>query len=138
MEEKRELTYKITDLERALKEMKAKNSEMIKKNKAIEEREAKLSQTLKPRLNQAIEQQRYIADFFNQIKEDTELLPQIFRAEAAVREKSQRAQLQAERNAKEAMDQMGELQTRISNLEKDKARAMQLSMRAIAARSNIK
>lgn len=36
------------------------------------------------------------------------------------------------------MDQMGELQTRISNLEKDKARAMQLSMRAIAARSNIK
>lgn len=75
MEEKRELTYKITDLERALKEMKAKNSEMIKKNKAIEEREAKLSQTLKPRLNQAIEQQRYIADFFNQIKEDTELLP---------------------------------------------------------------
>lgn len=55
-----------------------------------------------------------------------------------MREKSQRAQLQAERNAKEAMDQMGELQTRISNLEKDKARAMQLSMRAIAARSNIK
>lgn len=33
---------------------------------------------------------------------------------------------------------MNDLQYRIQNLEKDKAKAMQLSMKAIAARSNIK
>jgi len=62
----------------------------------------------------------------------------IFKAEAAVRTRALDAQQKAEVDAKVAVDKMMELQLRIENLEKDKAKAMQLSMKAIAARSNIK
>jgi len=62
----------------------------------------------------------------------------IFKAEAAVRTRALDAQQKAEVDAKVAVDRMMELQLRIENLEKDKAKAMQLSMKAIAARSNIK
>lgn len=62
----------------------------------------------------------------------------IFRAEAQVRLRAIEAQKKAEIGAKIAVDRMNDLQYRIENLEKDKAKAMQLSMKAIAARSNIK
>lgn len=62
----------------------------------------------------------------------------IFRAEAQVRLRAIEAQKKAEIDAKIAVDRMNDLQYRIENLEKDKAKAMQLSMKAIAARSNIK
>ena len=62
----------------------------------------------------------------------------IFRAEAQVRQRAIDAQKKAEADAKIAVDKMNDLEYRIKNLEKDKAKAMQLSMKAIAARSNIK
>ena len=68
-----------------MRELTAKRSELLKKNKAIEEREMKLSQNLRPKLQQAIDHQKYLYENFNRIKQDTELLPMIFRAEAAVR-----------------------------------------------------
>jgi len=68
-----------------VRELTAKRSELLKKNKAIEEREMKLSQNLRPKLQQAIDHQKYLYENFNRIKQDTELLPMIFRAEAAVR-----------------------------------------------------
>ena len=75
---------------------------------------------------------------FNQIKEDTQLLPMIFRAEAAVRTKALEAQKDAENEKKEAVARMGSLQQKIDNLEQDKNKAKQLSIKAIAARSKIK
>ena len=71
-----------------MRELTAKRSELLKKNKAIEEREMKLSQNLRPKLQQAIDHQKYLYENFNRIKQDTELLPMIFRAEAAVRTKA--------------------------------------------------
>ena len=68
-----------------MRELTAKRSELLKKNKAIEEREMKLSQNLRPKLQQAIDHQKYLYENFNRIKQDTEFLPMIFRAEAAVR-----------------------------------------------------
>ena len=41
-----------------------------------------------------------------------------------MREKAEEAKTQAESNAKIAVDKMNELQMRIENLEKDKAKAM--------------
>ena len=75
---------------------------------------------------------------FNQIKEDTQLLPMIFRAEAAVRTKALEAQKEAENEKKDAVARMGSLQQKIDNLEQDKNKAKQLSIKAIAARSKIK
>ena len=85
-----------------------------------------------------MEHQKVIFNDFNQIKEDTQLLPMIFRAEAAVRTKALEAQKEAENEKKEAVARMGSLQQKIDNLEQDKNKAKQLSIKAIAARSKIK
>ena len=85
-----------------------------------------------------MEHQKVIFNDFNQIKEDTQLLPMIFRAEAAVRTKALEAQKDAENEKKEAVARMGSLQQKIDNLEQDKNKAKQLSIKAIAARSKIK
>ena len=62
----------------------------------------------------------------------------IFRAEAAVRTKALEAQKEAENEKKDAVARMGSLQQKIDNLEQDKNKAKQLSIKAIAARSKIK
>ena len=85
-----------------------------------------------------MEHQKVIFNDFNQIKEDTQLLPMIFRAEAAVRTKALEAQKEAENEKKDAVARMGSLQQKIDNLEQDKNKAKQLSIKAIAARSKIK
>ena len=128
----------IHDLNRSLKEIKSKLSESQKRAKVAEEQQNRLVQSLKPRLQQAMEHQKVIFNDFNQIKEDTQLLPMIFRAEAAVRTKALDAQKEAENEKKEAVAKMGALQQKIDNLEQDKNKAKQLSIKAIAARSQIK
>ena len=62
----------------------------------------------------------------------------IFRAEAQLRTRALQSQAKAEAEAKIAIDSKNELTQKIYNLEKDKAKAKQLSMKAIAARSEIK
>jgi hypothetical protein len=61
---------------------------------------------MKPKVMQAIEHQKTLFSNFKQIKEDTELLPMIFKAERAVREKAEEAKTQAEANSKIAVDKM--------------------------------
>lgn len=62
----------------------------------------------------------------------------IFRAEAEMRKRALASQAEAEANSSKAVSAMNVLEQRIENLEKDKAKAKQLSLKAIAARSNIK
>ena len=62
----------------------------------------------------------------------------IFKAEADLRKRAIEDKKEAEAKSKIAVDQMNQLEQRIENLEKDKAKAKALSMKAIAARSNIK
>ena len=109
---------------RAIKELTAKRQELMKKNKQIEDRELKLSQNLKPRLQQAIENYRYLTVNFENIKKYTELLPMIFKAEAGVRQRATDQMIAAEQEAKEAREAKQQLEQRISNLEKDKQKAM--------------
>ena len=85
-----------------------------------------------------MEHQKTIFTDFDQIRMDTQLLPMIFRAEAAVRKEAEKQQKFAEADAKEAREKMGSLQQKIDNLELDKNKAKQLSIKAIAARSQIK
>lgn len=134
-EERDALMRDLAAEKQAVKEMKDKQRDLIKKTKVIEEKEKKLSQQMKPKLLQAIDQYKYMYESFNQIKQDTELLPMIFKAESAFRARALEAQQKAEADSKIAVDKMSELENRISNLEKDKAKAIQLSMMASAARS---
>jgi len=57
-----------------------------------------------------MEHQKVIFNDFNQIREDTQLLPMIFKAEAAVRKTALEAQQKAELDSKDALDKMGTLQ----------------------------
>ncbi len=58
----------------------------------------------------------------------------IFKAERTVREKAEEAKIQAEAAAKNAVGQTEELEKQIKNLKLDKAKAILLSQKAIAAR----
>lgn len=100
----------LRQLERSNKDQAAKLSEANKKSKMATERENKLSQNLKPKLQQAIEHQKTLFTNFDQIKQDTQLLPMIFRAEAAMRERALEAQSNAQASAKVAVDKMEQLQ----------------------------
>jgi len=133
-----EKDIEIANLTRSVKEIKSKLSESQKKSKQAEEGMQKLSQQLKPKLQAAIEQQKFLFESYNRIREDTQLLPEIFRAEAAAHREAIKAQVQAEQDAKVAVDGMNELRARISNLQKDKAKNKDLALKAIAARTNIK
>ena len=73
------------------------------------EKEQRISQTLKPRILQAIDQQKYLFENFDRIKQDTELLPELFRTEALMRTRALDAQKKAEANAQIAMDKMDQL-----------------------------
>ncbi len=62
----------------------------------------------------------------------------IFKAERTVREKAELAKQLAEEESRNAVGKTEQLENQIKNLKLDKEKAMQLSMKAIAARSNIK
>ena len=72
------------------------------------------------------------------IKEDTELLPQIFKAEAADRKRIQSEMKQSKEKAEEALSMKRALEARIDDLIKERDRKTQLSLQAIAARTDIK
>ena len=72
------------------------------------------------------------------IKEDTELLPQIFKAEAADRKRIQAEMKQSKEKAEEALSMKRALEARIDDLIKERDRKTQLSLQAIAARTDIK
>ena len=72
------------------------------------------------------------------IKEDTELLPQIFKAEAADRKRIQAEMKQSKEKAEEALSMKKALEERINDLIKERDRKTQLSLQAIAARTDIK
>ena len=57
-----------------------------------------------------MEHQKTITNDFDQIRKDTELLPMIFRAEAAVRKEAEKQQKRAEADAKHAREQMSALE----------------------------
>ena len=62
----------------------------------------------------------------------------IFRAEAAQRKIALKEKEEAIAERREAVDKTGQLEQKIKNLEKDRDNSKQLSLKAIAARANIK
>ena len=74
-------------LESTKKGLDATLKEAQKKARAAEEKHTKMVNQFQPKLESAIAYQKSISEAFLKIKEDTELLPRIFRAEAADRNK---------------------------------------------------
>lgn len=125
-------------LESTKKGLDATLKEAQKKARAAEEKHTKMVNQFQPKLESAIAYQKSISEAFVKIKEDTELLPRIFRAEAADRNKVKAQQKQAEKEAQEALAIRNALQKEINDLKRERDRKKQLSIQAIAARSNIK
>ena len=91
-----------------------------------------------PRLKQTIAFQKELSDELQHIREDAELLPSMFRQEAADRDRIRGAKDKAEEEAKDALSNKGKLLKEIDDLRQERDRKKQLSIQAIAARSNVK
>ena len=72
------------------------------------------------------------------IHDDASLLPQMFRLEANERNIINKTKTEAENTAREALANRDRMQNRINDLESELDRKKQLSIQAIAARSNVK
>ena len=91
-----------------------------------------------PKLKQTVNFQKELFDELQKIREDAELLPQMFRAEAADRDRIRSEMMTAKDEAKEALAYKKRMQNQISDLEQERDRKKQLSIQAMAARSNVK
>ena len=97
-----------------------------------------MSQWYVPRLEKTIKFQKELSDELQHIREDAELLPSMFRQEAADRDRIRGAKDKAEEDAREALANKGRLLKEIDDLRSERDRKKQLSIQAIAARSNVK
>ena len=77
----------VQDLQRGRKELTNRLADVQKRLKQAKEREEYFNKQYEPKLKSTIEYQKYLTDNLQQIKEDTELLPQIFTAEAKDRKR---------------------------------------------------
>ena len=128
----------VQDMQRGRKELQTRLAEVNKRLKLAKEKEESFNKYYEPKLRSTIEYQKTLQDGLVQIKEDTELLPKIFRAEAADRKNIKEAQLKAEKEAQEARAMRKTLEARIDDLTKERDRKTKLAMQAIAARHDIK
>lgn len=64
-------------------------------------------------------------------------MPMIFQTESAMRQRAIDDKKKADADAKDALEKMADLENQINNLKKDKKKAEELSIRAMAARHTI-
>ena len=121
-----------------VKTLRQKLGETTKKLNSAQQREESFKNYYDPKLKSTIEYHKTLQDGLNQIKEDTQLLPRIFRAEAEDRKNIKAAQEKAEQDAEVARAMRRNLEARIDDLTKERDRRKQLALQAIAARQNIK
>ena len=89
----------VQDMQRGRKELQTRLAEVNKRLKLAKEKEESFNKYYEPKLRSTIDYQKTLQEGLQQIKEDTQLLPGIFRAEATDRKKIKEAQLSAEKEA---------------------------------------
>jgi len=97
-----------------------------------------LENWLKPKLNDTKKYQRMLASELNKIRQDAELLPSMFRAEAQFRNKCKKEKEEAEIKMREAVDKFEKLLLEKKDLQHELERKERLALQAIAARSSMK
>jgi hypothetical protein len=106
--------------------------------KALDEELTKLKQWYFPKLKKTKEYQKEIAAELDMIRNDAELLPQMFRHEAVFRTKCKQDKENAEDQRDQALKQFEKLKKEKEDLKHELERKERLALQAIAARSNMK
>lgn len=118
--------------------MTAKIKDLTSAKKKAEDAVHRLENVIQPKIKKAYETQKDINNALTAIKQDSELLPSMFRKLVEENELSKNAKIEAINKANEAESKKDEQDRKISDLEKEIARKKQLALQAVAARSEIK
>lgn len=97
-----------------------------------------LENWLKPKLKETKKYQRELAAELNRIRQDAELLPSMFRAEAQFRNQCKKDKEEAEKKMTEAVKIAEKLELEKKDLKHELERKERLALQAIAARSSMK
>lgn len=102
------------------------------------EEKKNLENWLKPKLKETKKYQRELATELNKIRQDAELLPSMFRAEAQFRNKCKKDKEEAEIKMTDAIKIAEKLELEKKDLKHELERKERLALQAIAARSSMK
>ena len=106
--------------------------------KALDEELNRLKQWYIPRLQKTKQYQKEIAQELEMIRQDAELLPQMFRHEAVFRTKCKQDKEEAEASKEEAEKKFNKISKEKQDLKAELERKERLALQAIAARGNMK
>lgn len=126
------------NIERANKAMTTKIKDLTSAKKKAEDAVHRLENVIQPKIKKAYETQKDINNALTAIKQDSELLPSMFRKLVEENEKSKLSEKEAKLLAEDAASSKGKLESKIKDLENETARKKQLAMQAVAARGEIK
>ena len=111
---------------------------LISLQKTSEDERNRLKTWYIPRLKETRKYQKDLAAELEKIKQDAELLPSMFRAEAVFRNQCKKEKDEAEDVMKDAVKKYHSLLKERDDLRHELERKERLSLQAIAARSNMK
>ena len=104
----------------------------------LDECQGKLSHQEKeimPKLEDIQRQQREMLEELRRIKQDADLLPEMFRKEVKMKKRIRDEKLEAEKEREEAVEELNRMKARWQQLENENERKTKISMQAIAARN---
>ena len=141
--EKLERQLNIMDIElaekkKSIKNWEAKNQQLRAQLRDAEDKNNKYENFYIPKLKETKKFQREIFDELEKIRQDAELLPSMFRAEAIFTKKCKAEKEEAQQKMNAALKQHNKLVSERDDLKHELERKQRMAMQAIAARGNMK
>ncbi len=133
-----QLTQQLSDCKETNKELSSKLVDVRRQLKSIEDQHSKLKGTYKPRLDETKIHQTDILNQVKKLKEDSAMLPEMFRELVANNESLKSTMQTALDERDQAVKDDKRLKKKVADLESELDRKKRLALQAIAARSNIK
>lgn len=107
-------------------------------NKKLDEEKSRYENIYMPKIKETMKYQKELYDELEKIRQDADLLPSMFRAEAKFRKEANLEKDEALEKMNSALKQHNKLVKERDDLKNEVERKYRLAIQAIAARSNIK
>jgi len=127
----------IADLQRAEKELGTKLQEMNRKRQAAEDRHSQLKNSVVPKLNKARDSIDNICRELQRIREDADLLPDMFKKEKKDNIQYKSRMEEAIKKKDEAVGERAGLISKKEDLDLEVSRKIRLAQQAIGARQGM-
>ncbi|CAG9310716.1 unnamed protein product [Blepharisma stoltei] len=115
--------------------LEASNNELSQNMREMESRLKKLNDSVFPRLDELERLQGEIIAELKKIRQDADLLPEMFRSEVKLKKLIRDEKLQAEEKMKQAYEELFVIKSNRGKLENERDRKEKIAMQAIAARN---